>query len=256
MTTAKAFPLPAKIIAHRGASYLAPENTLASVALGYAEGADAVEIDVQLSQDKQLVVIHDKSTLRTAGGVHLLVAETPCARLRQLDVGSWKEADYKGERIPLLQEVLALVPEQKKLVIELKCGPESLPFLQQLLAACSIVNQLVFISFNQEVILEVKHLFPNISAFWLLHNWASVNADEAIRIACESQLDGLNVHYTLVTSAFMKKIQQNGLNVYAYTVNDVNCAQRLLDLGVKGITTDRPKWLRDQLQTAKTTTQK
>ena len=244
-----ASPLAAQeIIAHRGASHQAPENTLASVKLGYEEGADAVEIDIHLSQDNQLMVIHDKDTRRTAGGKNLLIRETPSSVLRQLEVGSWKGEGYRGEKIPFLEEVLALVPEGKQLVIELKTGPESLPYLQERIAASGIADQLILISFDREAIVESKQLFPNIPAYWLLHSWKDYSTDEAIRFAREANLDGLDVNHSLVTGAFMQKMEAEGLGVYVYTVNDEKAAKRLVALRVKGITTDRPQWLREQLQ--------
>src|SRR5699024_7790571 len=97
--------LSQEIIAHRGASHLAPENTLASVKLGYALGADAVEIDVHLSKDKQILVNHDSDTKRTAQGKNHIIADTDAEELRKLDVGSWKGEKYKGEKMPFLHEV-------------------------------------------------------------------------------------------------------------------------------------------------------
>jgi len=103
-----------QIIAHRGASYLAPENTLASVKLGFEQGADAVEVDIHLSKDKRLMVNHDKDTRRTAKGRNYLIKETDSKVLRVLDVGVWKDDKYKGEKMPFLDEVLLEVPLEKK----------------------------------------------------------------------------------------------------------------------------------------------
>lgn len=90
-----------EIIAHRGASHDALENTLAAVSLGWERNVDAVEMDVYLSKDNQIVVIHDKNTKRTAGHDGL-VREMNWAQLRKLDAGSWKDRKFKGEPIPLL----------------------------------------------------------------------------------------------------------------------------------------------------------
>ena len=87
-----------QIIAHRGASHDAPENTLASVELGYEQGADAVEIDIHLSKDNRIMVNHDKDTKRTAGN-NLTIKDSNSAELRKLDVGSWKNKKYKGEKM-------------------------------------------------------------------------------------------------------------------------------------------------------------
>ena len=122
----------AEIIAHRGASYLAPENTLASTLLAWKLKADAVEVDVYLSKDNRIVVIHDRTTKRTSG-VNLNVAQTTAEELRQLDVGRFKNKKYAGEKIPFLEEIIATVPPKKKLYVEVKCGPEIVPLLKQVI---------------------------------------------------------------------------------------------------------------------------
>ena len=98
-----------EIIAHRGASHDAPENTLAAVRLGWKRNADAVEVDVYLSKDGKIVVIHDENTKRTTGHDGL-VHKMTWAQLRQLDAGSWKNKKFKGEPIPLLSHLLETIP--------------------------------------------------------------------------------------------------------------------------------------------------
>ncbi|MCK5821292.1 MAG: hypothetical protein KAH17_05385, partial [Bacteroidales bacterium] len=99
-----------EIIGHRGAAYLAPENTLASVVKAVELGADAVEVDIYLSKDDKIVVIHDKTTERTTNK-NLLVAETNYSELSKLDAGSFKSPDYRGEKIPLLGDILDYLPD-------------------------------------------------------------------------------------------------------------------------------------------------
>ena len=113
---------PVEIIAHRGASYLAPENTMSSVLLGWEKQAD-VEVDVHLSEDGHVVVIHDASTKHITG-MDLEVKGTTLEELRELDFGSHKGPEFTGERIPLLSEVLATIPPGRKLYVEIKCGKE------------------------------------------------------------------------------------------------------------------------------------
>ena len=117
-----------EIIAHRGASHDAPENTLESVKLGWEQGADAVEIDVYLSKDGHIVVHHDGTTKKLAG-VDRKVVDQTLAELQQLDVGAWKGDKWKGVRIPKLADVLATIPEGHRLFVEVKCGPEIVPDL-------------------------------------------------------------------------------------------------------------------------------
>src|SRR3954468_15593010 len=118
------------IIAHRGASRDAPENTLAAVRLAWAQHADAVEIDVHLTRDGRLAVIHDPDTQRTTG-VPRIVAQSTFAELSELDAGAWKNARFAGEKIPALEDVLAVVPDGKRLFVEIKGGPEVVPELRR-----------------------------------------------------------------------------------------------------------------------------
>ena len=112
-------------IAHRGSSYLAPENTLASLKLGWEE-TTICEVDVQPTQDGDLLVIHDDSTRRTTG-VDFAVAEHALSELQQLDAGSWKGIQWKAEKLPSLEEAIDAMPPDKKLLIEIKAGPEVIP---------------------------------------------------------------------------------------------------------------------------------
>lgn len=230
-----------EIIAHRGASYIAPENTLASVRLGYELRADAVEIDVHLSKDKRIMVNHDKSAKRT-GGQNLIIRDTHSRELRKLDVGAWKDEKYKGEKMPFLKEVLRLIPKDKKLIIEIKSDPEILPYLVKQVRRYK--DNIVFISFNFEAVTGAKRLMPEVPAYWLLGNFKTHTPEEAIRLAQENRLNGLNVNYNLATQEFKDKMNAAGLETYTYTVNDPAVARRLSELNVKGITTDRPDWMR------------
>ena len=103
-----------EIVAHRGASADAPENTLAAIQLAWQQGADAAEIDVRLTVDGQLVAIHDETTLRT-GSTDWKVKDHTLAELKTLDVGLWKSQQFVGEQIPTLAEVLDIVPPGKRL---------------------------------------------------------------------------------------------------------------------------------------------
>ena len=115
-----------EIIAHRGASHDAPENTLAAIRLAWQQEADAVEVDVQLSKDGKLVVIHDDNTKRSGRFARKVNAQT-LDELRKLDVGRWKGKRWAGEKIPTLAAVLATVPDGKRLFVEFKCGPDGIP---------------------------------------------------------------------------------------------------------------------------------
>src|SRR5262245_43768530 len=136
------------LIAHRGASHDAPENTLAAVRLGWAQGADAVEIDVRQCRDGHIVVIHDAHTRRTAGVPRRVNSHT-LDELRELDVGRSKQPRYAGEVIPTLAEVLETVPPGKRLFVEIKSGPECLPqFVDTVRRSAKSPSQVLPIGFD------------------------------------------------------------------------------------------------------------
>src|SRR6478609_1034971 len=108
------------LIAHRGESHLAPENTLAAFRLAWSLGDDAIELDVHLTRDGQVVVCHDDDTSRTTGGrTKRVVRDSAAGELRALDVGAWKGPQYAGERMPLLEEVLSILPAGKRAFVAL-----------------------------------------------------------------------------------------------------------------------------------------
>ncbi|WP_053186611.1 glycerophosphodiester phosphodiesterase [Sunxiuqinia dokdonensis] len=233
-----------QIIAHRGASYLAPENTVAAAKLGWELNADAVEIDIYLSNDGQVMVNHDHTTKRT-GTDSLVIAETHSDELRKLDVGRWKDEKYAGEKMPFVSEVLEIVPKGKKLVIEIKCGPEVLPALKKAVKASGKKKQVVFIAFGWETILETKKQFPKNDCYWLSSKAEGLAG--RMNEAAQLGLEGVNLHYKLVNQEVMGHAARLGLDVLSWTVDDPDEAKRLVDLGVSAITTNRPAWLREQL---------
>ena len=245
-----------EIIAHRGASYDAPENTLESVNLGWAQGADAVEVDVYLSKDGHIVVHHDSDTKKLAG-VDRKVVDQTLAELRQLDVGAWKGAKWKGVRIPELENVLATIPEGRRLFVEVKCGPEIVPDLAGAFERCGKKpRQLVVISFDYEVVKQAKARLPKIACFYLSSfekdkktGKLKPSAEELIAMAKAAKLEGINVNYKgLANEVFIEKVHAAGLELFTWTVNSPTEARRLAKLGISGITTDRPAWLRDQIK--------
>ncbi|MFM7750164.1 MAG: glycerophosphodiester phosphodiesterase family protein [Opitutaceae bacterium] len=128
------------IVAHRGASHDAPENTVASARLGWSQGADAVETDIHLTKDGRVIVCHDKTTQRTTGHDGVITAMT-LAELRALDAGRWKGPQFAGEKLPLLEEQLALIPAGKTMLVEIKTGPEIVPGFRRVLAAAGATER-------------------------------------------------------------------------------------------------------------------
>lgn len=245
-----------EIIAHRGASYDAPENTLESFQLGWKQQADAVELDILLSKDGKIAVIHDKDTKRLAG-VDRPVVEQTFDELRKLDVGKWKAAQWQGTRIPLFSDVLASIPHGKRLFIEIKSGSEILPELKRELAAAKRpAVQTVLIGFSATTMADAKKAFPDLEVYWIVDikpnaktGKKSPPVEELIQGAKEAGVDGLDLSaHESINEEYVAKILQAGLKFAVWTVNDPELAKLMIKAGVQGITTDRPGWMREQLR--------
>jgi glycerophosphoryl diester phosphodiesterase len=247
-----------EIIGHRGGAWHdAPENTLPAFKIGYDQGADADELDVHLTKDGQVLVIHDGNT-RSMTGVDAVVAEKTMEDLRAMDAGArmgkaWKD---KGVKLPLLGEVLSLIPDGKRLFIEIKCGPEVLPELERVLkAAGKKPEQTVIIGFGYETMREAKAKLPGLAVYWILGwkkdketgKWPTVEG--MIAKAKAAGLDGLDLDYKFpIDAAFVKQVKEAGLKLYTWTVDDAWVAQKLVAAGVDGITTNRAGWMREQVK--------
>jgi glycerophosphoryl diester phosphodiesterase len=245
-------------VAHRGESHDAPENTMAAFDLAWSRGVDAVELDVHLTKDGKLICSHDANTKRTAG-VDMVIKAHDAAELTKLDVGTWKAPRFADERMPLLDDVLAKLPEDpaRRLLIEVKVGPEAVPELGRCLArAKRPAGQTVVISFNIDVIREVKQQLPQVKAYWLAAQkqdketkvWAPTGA-ELIAKAKSAGADGLDVSAAtpLVDAAFVKEARDAGLELHVWTVDDPDRARELLAAGVDSVTTNRAAWMREQM---------
>jgi glycerophosphoryl diester phosphodiesterase len=251
---------PVEIIAHRGASYDAPENTLASVKLAWEQNADAVEIDVWLTKDQQIVLMHDKTPKRY-GGPDTPVSEMTLAQLRDLDVGAWKDPRWAGEKVPLLAEVLPIIPEGKRLFVEIKCGPEILPPLQTVLEESKIPSErVVLISFSDEVMKLAARRFPELECYWIvgikrdkLTQQPSKSAESILNTFDQIGVSGLDLggDSSLFTEAYLAEIRRREIPWYVWTINSIEEAKRLRNLDVRGITTDRPGYLKAGLQPGK-----
>lgn len=232
------------LIGHRGSSYTMPENTVEAAVRAWEEGADAVEIDVYPTADGKIVLLHDKSTKRTTGKDYQVI-ETNADVLTALDAGKWKSPQFEGIRIPLLSDVLDVIPRYKQLVVEVKSGPEIVPMLEELLRDHPSRSQVVFISFGWEVITALHESFPDLPCFWLSSRKNEVieRWDEVI----EAGLDGINLHYSIVDQAMVDQAHKDGLGILTWTVNDMDEVYRLIEIGIDGITTDRPGFIRKNL---------
>ena len=243
----KIVPPPAvQIIGHRGASYLAPENTVASARLAWELGADAVECDIHLSKDNRVIVSHDANTKRTSGKDYA-IKDTESAVLRTLDAGSFKDEKYKGEKFPFLDEIIQTVPKGKELVIEIKCGAEVLPFLKEVIGKYEGEKKFTFIAFDFQTISETKKNFPAHPCYWLCSNKELLSRN--ISLVQPARLEGISLSYNIIDKDIAAQARKLNLELFTWTVDNPDEAKRLIALGVKGITTNRPGWLEEQIVT-------
>ena len=240
------------IVAHRGASHDAPENTLPAFELAWKQGADAIEGDFLLTKDNQIVCIHDGSTKRLAER-NMAVRGSTLKELRELDVGSWKHEKFKGTKIPTIAEVLATIPKGRKIFVEVKCGPEIIPYLVKEIGQSKLkTEQVVLICFKHEVVKAFKQAMPKNKAYWL----SSFKKDKegvwepsletVLATLKDTKADGLDSHKDIPGSA-ARKIMKEGYEWHAWTVNDVATAKKLKALGIHSITTDRPGMIKGSL---------
>ena len=222
------------VIAHRGASADAPENTLAALELAIEQGADWVEIDVQETRDGEVVVIHD-SDLKKIGGSGLKVYESSLPDLQNVDIGSWKDPSFSDQRIPTLLQVLALCKNRIKVVIELKYyGREERleERVAQLVEAAGMQDQIVVMSLSYPGILNMKSLRPD----WTVGLLSSV----AIGDITSLQADFFAVNANFANRAFVKRVHNRKRQVMVWTVNDPVSMSAMMSKGVDGIITDKP----------------
>ncbi len=237
---------PFLFVAHRGASYLAPQNTLASIRLAWELGADAAECDVMLSSDNQVVVFHDKNTQKLTGK-SFVIAKTPWKDLQNLVVKPSKTnlPDYDGEKIPLLKDLLESIPQDRMLVIEIKTGTEILPFLKGVVDRHWTTGKIAFISFDFDAVRQAKAIYPAVPCYYL--SSSKSDAKKHIVKAVENNLDGLNLRFSIITQEISMACREAGLDLWCWTVNDPGTAVAMKWLGVSAVTTDRPKWLKEQI---------
>lgn len=243
-----------EIIAHRGASHDAPENSLSAMKLGWEQGTDAVELDLWLSSDGKLVVFHDADTKRYAEPPVRKIKDMTWDELKGLDI-SLKKDKYKGETIPALESILATVPDGKRIVLELKDGPELIPeFVRVIKAAGLPASKMCVISFKEDTLRASKKALPDLPHFFLKGYKADPKTGALpelaplIALCKDAGFEGLNLHFDWpVTPAFTAQVKAENLKLLIWTVDDAAVAKKLEAAGVDAITTNRPGWLRDQL---------
>ena len=217
------------IMGHRGAAALEPENTMRSIERAVEIGVDAVEIDVRLSKDRELVVIHDSTVDRTTNGSGP-VSGYSLDDLKKLDAG-------EGETIPTLQEVMELIGHKVKLVIELK-EEETERMVVELIKRNNLDDNVYVISFWHELVKTVKVIESCIKTGVLL-----VGCPVDTCVASQASADALVMKYNFVNRHFVEMVHKDGLQVFVWNIDDRHLLKPYVDMGVDGIGSNDPRVL-------------
>ncbi len=228
--------------AHRGASARAPENTLAAFRAALDDGAEMIELDVHLTRDGALAVIHDGKTRRTTG-VAGVVARLEMARLRRLDAGRYKGPAWAGEGIPTLDDVFALTQGRLAVNVEIKGGLAAVPAVAHAVADAGLRERVVVSSFDQRVVAAATSVRPPLLAGLLVER-PSADPVAAARAVGASLL---HVEHSHLSAPLVDLLHGAGLGVLAWTVNDPAEMRRLAALGVDAILSDDPRLLRETI---------
>jgi glycerophosphoryl diester phosphodiesterase len=226
-----------RVIAHRGASGYAPENTRAAFERAIAMGADAIETDVRLSAGGQLVLMHDATVTRTTDG-RGPVADHTLAELRSLDAGSWFSEAFAGERVPTLAELIADIVPRIPTVLEIKDQAATVPTIAAIRAA-GIGNRVEVTSFLWPAVVEAKRLAPELTIGFLTPEF-----DEDIIRRCDRR-DFAQVcpHVDSLTTELVATAHGAGLVVRAYGISRREQIDRLFATGADGATVNWPDWI-------------
>lgn len=225
---------PVEIIAHRGASAEAPENTLAAISLAIEQGADWVEIDVQETREGEVVVIHD-SDLMKVGRAPLMIHQASLAELQDVDIGSWYSPDFADQRVPTLASVLELARGKAGVIIELKYYGHEQQLEERVAAvveAAGMQDRVKLMSLSLPGIRRMKILRPA----WPAGLLSTVGLGDVSRL----NVDFFAVNARSARRAFIDRAHQRGREVLVWTVNDPAQISAMIGREVDGIITDKP----------------
>lgn len=232
------------LIAHRGWSGIAPENTLASIKLALEENKiDVIEIDVHLSKDGIPVVIHDFVLNRTTNGKGNVIDYTK-DELKKFDAGSWFHSNYEGEQIPTFEEVLQLVGKKKKLLIELKQVGSLYKGLEEkvidLIHQYHVEDTVSLISFDHHSLMKAKEIDSTIRRAMVIMG-SPLLLKEQIQYL---EADAVSLNYHFIEENLINLLKEANINIIVWTVDEKEVAHRLITLDESiAITTNHPEWL-------------
>jgi glycerophosphoryl diester phosphodiesterase len=234
------------VVAHRGASRAAPENTLASMKKAVEFGADYAECDVFQTKDGEIVLFHDEEMERTTGKEGMIWDYT-LAELKEMEVGSWFREEFRGEPIPTLHEAVQLVKGKIKLNIEIKISgsdPDIAQKVVDIIRSEGIERECMVTSFEKPVIEKVKKIDPDLITGFIFD-------EEHPPDIFEGNWEYVCSKRNIVDEEFVQQAKQKGKKIFVWTVNYPAEMKKLIALGVDGIITDVPDVLREVLSSKK-----
>lgn len=229
------------IFGHRGAMAYAPMNTLEAFELCVEQGADGIELDVHLSKDGELVILHDFTIDHTTDSTGT-VTEMTLAELKTLDAGSWFDEAFAGARIPTLSEVFEAVGDKLYINVEIKTLSEEGDGTEEAVMACirkhDMTERVIVSSFNPYVLKRYRRIDPDMPIGYLLHPFSLEQASYGLLEP--DDYDTLHYFYEMITDDELRFARQHGKAINTWTVNEVDVAKNLVEKGVRGIITNTP----------------
>ena len=237
------------VIAHRGDSAHAPENTLVAFSLAQERGADAVEFDVKLTGDGQVIILHDQSVDRTTNG-HGDIRNFSLSQVKELDAGGWFDPKFSNERIPSLDDVFSQIGGRILMNIELTNyatpGDLLVERVAELVLKFKVTNSVLFSSFFLGNLRKAKRLLPGIPCGMLASK--GIKGFPWRTWGWRRGMDALHPYLTDVSETLVSKVHRKGKRINVWTVNDPGEMDRLLALGIDGIFTDDPGLLLEKIR--------
>ena len=230
------------VTAHRGSSLKAPENTLSALRQAVADGADYAEIDVQTTADGVVVLMHDADLMRVAS-VNRKIQDIPYHEIRKIDIGSWFDPDFKNERPATLEEAITFARDRINLNIELKYNrpdPELAGKVGNIVRRNDFAEACVISSLDYQELRKAKRSFPEIKAGLIVFR--------ALGHLARTEADFLSIHAAKATPQLVKEAHRQGKEIHVWTVNDLQTALTMIEVGVDNIITDKPEFVQRLLR--------
>lgn len=237
------------VFAHRGSSGAYPENTMLAFRKAVEEGADGIELDVHLSKDGEVMIVHDESLVRTAG-IDRQVWELTRCELEKLSAGRTQNDEFGFTPVPSLEEYLCFIGSHKDKVtnIEIKSAPHAYPGLEEkvlsLVARCGLEDNVIYSSFNWLSIVLLKRVCPECRAGLLFAGMSLENMGQLMR---SLDIECYHPYFRELNEKMIEDFHENGRAVNVWTVNEPDDIRAMITLGADGIISNYPQRVLDEL---------